>query len=173
MVECYSERFKRSNYEPLPLFQYPEESHRTNPERSNEFRLLGTTRRPAEFVHTRFRNLSTISNGYPDPLIWVHPMDANERGIGQNDLVEVKSPRGRIQVKAKITEDIGPGLVAVDFGWGNPTDKKPNINALTSDEVWDPISGGTPIDSSCARSKTYSKRRIILRKREFKFLQST
>ena len=79
---------------------------------------------------------------YPDPLVWVHPKDADGRGIKQNDLVGVRSPRGRIQVKTKITEDIGPGLVAIDFGWGNPSDKKANINALTSDEVWDPVSGG-------------------------------
>ncbi len=32
----------------------------------------------------------------------------------------------------------------VDFGWGNPTDNKPNINLLTSDAVWDPVSGGYP-----------------------------
>jgi anaerobic selenocysteine-containing dehydrogenase len=144
MVECYSERFKSFNYAPLPLFQYPKESHRTNPEWSNEYRLLGTTRKPAEFVHTKLRNVPILSKGYPNPLIMVHPTDAGDRGIRQNDLVEVKSPRGRIRVEAKITEDIGPGLVAVDFGWGNPTDKKASINALTSDDVWDPISGGYP-----------------------------
>jgi len=144
MVECYSERFKSFNYEPLPFFQYPKESHRTNPEWSNEYRLLGTTRRPAFFVHTKLRNLPIISKAYPNPLITVHPIDAEDRGVRQNDLVEVKSPRGKIQVKAKITEDIGPGLVAIDFGWGNPSDKKSNVNILTSDEVWDPISGGYP-----------------------------
>ncbi len=143
-VECYSERFKSFNYGALPMFQYPKESLVTNPELSNEYGLMGTTRRPAEFVHTKLRNLPVINNDYPDPLVMVHPTDAGDRGIRQNDLVDIKSPRGRIQVKAKITEDIGPGLVAVDFGWGNPSDKKANINALTSDEVWDPISGGYP-----------------------------
>jgi anaerobic selenocysteine-containing dehydrogenase len=142
-VECYSERFKRSNYRPLPVFEHPEESHRTN---SNglQYPLLGTTRRLAEFVHTRFRNLPVLTNRYPDPLIMVHPLDAEKRGIKQNDRVEVKSPRGKIEVKAKITEDVKPGLVAVDFGWGNPTDQKASMNALTNDEVWDPVSGGYP-----------------------------
>jgi anaerobic selenocysteine-containing dehydrogenase len=74
----------------------------------------------------------------------VHPADAEKRGIRQDDLVEVASPRGKIQVKAKITEDVGPRMVAVDFGWGNPTDNKPNVNLLTSDAVWDPVSGGYP-----------------------------
>jgi anaerobic selenocysteine-containing dehydrogenase len=74
----------------------------------------------------------------------MHPVDAESRGIKQGDPVEVKSPRGKIEVKARVTEDIGPGMVAVDFGWGNPTDKKANINLLSSDEVWDPVSGGYP-----------------------------
>lgn len=143
-VECYSERFKSCNYGPLPNFQYPKESHLTNPDLSKDYSILGTTRRPAEFVHTRFRNLPTINKLYPNPLMMVHPMDASDRGIRQSDLVEVKSPRAKIQVEANITENVPPGLVAIDFGWGNPSDKKPNVNALTSDEVWDPISGGYP-----------------------------
>ena len=143
-VECYSERFKQSKYSPLPYFEYPKESYRTNPEWSKEYPLLGTTRRPAEFVHTRFRNLPPMNKLYPDPFVFIHPIDADERGIRENDLVEIKSPRGMIQVKAKIAKNVGPGLVAVDFGWGNPSDNRPNLNLLTADEVWDPISGGYP-----------------------------
>ena len=143
-VECFSGRFKRSHCQPLPVFQYPEESHRTNPDGSKGYPLSGTTRRPAEFVHTKFRNLPALGNRYPDPLVMVHPDDAGERGIRQNDWVEVKSPRGKIEAKARITEDLKPGLVAIDFGWGNPTDRKASMNALTSDEVWDPVSGGYP-----------------------------
>jgi anaerobic selenocysteine-containing dehydrogenase len=143
-VECYSERFKGFNYGPLPCFEYPKESHKTNPEWSKEYPLLATTRRPAEFVHTRFRNLQPMDKLYPGPLVFIHPIDADDRRIRENDVVEMKSPRGMIHVEAKITEDVGPGLVAVDFGWGNPSDRKPNLNALTLDEVWDPISGGYP-----------------------------
>jgi thiosulfate reductase/polysulfide reductase chain A len=144
MVECYSERFKGANYGALPTFQYPKESPAINAEVAKEYTLLGTTRRTAEYVHTKLVNLPTAGRKYPDPLLRVHPLDAEKRGIGQGDLVEVASPRGRIQVNAKITLDIGPGMVAVDFGWGNPTDEKANVNLLTSDEVWDPVSGGYP-----------------------------
>jgi anaerobic selenocysteine-containing dehydrogenase len=143
-VECYSERFKQFNYSPLPHFEYPKESHRTNPEWSTEYPLRGTTRRPGEFVHTRFRNLYPMEKLYPVPLAFIHPIDADDRQIGEGDVVEIKSPRGMIRVEAKISENVGPGLVAIDFGWGNPSDKRSNINTLTPDEVWDPISGGYP-----------------------------
>lgn len=144
MAECYSDRFKGANYQALPTFQYPKESPPTNNELTKEYGLLGTTRRTAEYVHTKLVNLPTAGRRYPDPLLRLHPADAERRGIREDDLVEVASPRGKIRVKAKVTEDIGPGMVAVDFGWGNPTDNKPNVNLLTSDAVWDPISGGYP-----------------------------
>jgi anaerobic selenocysteine-containing dehydrogenase len=143
-VECYSERFKQFKYPPLPHFDYPKESHRTNPEWETTYPLRGTTRRPAEFVHTRLRNLQPMEKLYPAPLVFIHPNDADGRGIRENDLVEIKSPRGMIQVRARITRNVRPGLVAIDFGWGNPPDQRPNLNTLTADEVWDPISGGYP-----------------------------
>jgi anaerobic selenocysteine-containing dehydrogenase len=142
MVECFSERFKGANYSPLPTFEYPKESPITNPELSKDYPLSGTTRRPAEFVHTKLINL--VGKKYPEPLLMMHPSDAEQRGIKQGDRVEVASPRGRIQVKIKITDNIGPGMVAIDFGWGNPTDKKASLNLLTGDQVWDPVSGGYP-----------------------------
>jgi len=140
-VECYSEKFKQFHGDPLPGYRPPMES---DPAGSKEYPLQGTTRRPAEYVHTRFRNLAPMDKLYPAPLAFIHPVDAGKRGIGQHDPVQVKSPRGTIQVTARITEDLKPGLIAVDFGWGNPADQKPGMNLLTSDEVWDPVSGGYP-----------------------------
>jgi anaerobic selenocysteine-containing dehydrogenase len=143
-VQCYSERFRAANRGALPTFEYPKESSITNPQWSNDYSLAATTRRTAEFVHTKLFNLAVTRRRYPDPLLMVHPSDAQKRGINQGDLVEVKSPRGKIQLKANISDYIGPGLVSIDFGWGNPTDNMPSLNLLTPDDVWDPVSGGYP-----------------------------
>ena len=143
-VECYSEKFKRFYDDPLPGYRPPKESRGTDPAGSKQYPLQGTTRRPAEYVHTRFRNLTPMDGLYPAPLVFIHPVDAGGRGIRQDDIVSVTSPRGMIQVKARISEALNPGLVAIDFGWGNPSDQKSGMNLLTSDEVWDPVSGGYP-----------------------------
>jgi anaerobic selenocysteine-containing dehydrogenase len=143
-VECRSERFERFHHSPLPDPKAPKESHQSHPERSKAFPLLATTRRPAEFVHTRFRGLQPMDKVYPAPFVFMHPEDAGRRGIKENDRVKIESPRGMIEMEAKISDNFGPGLVAMDFGWGNPLDKEANINALTPDEVWDPVSGGYP-----------------------------
>lgn len=75
----------------------------------------------------------------------IHPKDANDLGIEDGDLVEVSSRRGKLKVKAKITEQVVPGLVFMSFHWSEvPT------NVLTLNE-YDPISG-TAEFKACAVS---------------------
>lgn len=143
-VECYSERFKTFKYNPLPSFEYPKESMISSPELGSKFRFQATTRKPYEFVHSKLKNLEPLKKIYPNPFVIIHPEDARAREIKENDLVEVVSPRGRIELNAKISDRTQPGLLIIDFGWGNPTDKKANINILARDDVWDPVSGGYP-----------------------------
>jgi anaerobic selenocysteine-containing dehydrogenase len=143
-VECYSGRFKGADLPVLPVFEQPRESAAARPDLAQKFSLTATTRRPAEYVHTRLVNLPTPGRLYPDPVIQLNAGDAEKRGIRQGDLVEVESRRGKIRLKARITSDVGPGLVTIDFGWGNPTDNKASVNSLSPDDIWDPVSGGYP-----------------------------
>jgi len=46
-------------------------------------------------------------------------------------------------MKAKVTPETRPGMVIIDFGWGNPWDKGANVNILTSDDERDPICSAT------------------------------
>lgn len=65
----------------------------------------------------------------------IHPEDAQALGITDGDVVEVRSRRGELKVKAKVTDQVVPGLVFMSFHWSEtPT------NVLTLNE-YDPISG--------------------------------
>jgi formate dehydrogenase alpha subunit len=65
----------------------------------------------------------------------IHPHDAEKLGIENGEVVEVSSRRGVLTVKAKVTEQVVPGLVFMSFHWFEvPT------NVLTINE-FDPISG--------------------------------
>jgi len=143
-VECYSERFRQAGRQALPVFEYPKESPAARPDLVKKYSLCATTRRPAEFVHTKLVNLPTAGRIYPDPLVKMNTGDAAKRGIKQDDMVEVESRTGKIRLKASISEDVIQGMVTIDFGWGNPTDNKASINSLSPDDVWDPVSGGYP-----------------------------
>lgn len=144
-VDLYSQLFEVNGCSALPSYTEPAgEPLDARVQSEKGFPLLGTSRRPSQFVHTKLKNLKTLSKGYPEPLLWVHSRDASERDIKDGDEVEVTSPRGTITLIAKLTEDTKSGLVWIDFGWGNPTDRKANINVLVNDAYFDPVSGGTP-----------------------------
>ena len=139
-IELYSQKLKEHNQDPVPVFRPFAESL----ELMERYPLVGTTRRPGNYVHTRFRNVASLRKMQPDPLLRIHPRDAGLRNIGDGDLATVESPEGAISIKAMVTDEISPGFAIVDFGWGNSWDGGPNVNILTSDQVRCPLSGATP-----------------------------
>ncbi|WP_176637717.1 molybdopterin-containing oxidoreductase family protein [Desulfolutivibrio sulfoxidireducens] len=144
-VEFFSQWFASAGVRPMPVYENPAgESLSLDIFAENGFSLLGTSRRPSQFVHTKFKNLVNIVKTYPDPLVYIHPGDAAARNIGEGDEVTVRSPQGMISVRARLSEQTRRGLVWIDFGWGNPSDRKANINILSNDGYFDPVSGGTP-----------------------------
>jgi anaerobic selenocysteine-containing dehydrogenase len=143
-VEIYSSRLRDHGYPPLPGYRDLDAAFSNQPGLRENYPLLGTTRRPGAYVHTRFRNIPALRKLEPEPLIRLHPDDAQGRGIEDGSLTTVTSPKGTIKIRAKVTDEVSPGVVIIDFGWGNPWDQGANVNLLTSDEDRDPISGSTP-----------------------------
>ncbi|MCK9285398.1 MAG: molybdopterin-dependent oxidoreductase [Rhodocyclaceae bacterium] len=49
----------------------------------------------------------------------IHPDDAAARSIGDGDEVEIASRHGSVRVKARVTDEMMPGSVALPHGWGH------------------------------------------------------
>ena len=141
-VEFYSKRLKDMGYDPLPTYKDPPEDGTPASDR-HKYPLVGTTRKLGTYTHTKFRNMPSLRKLQPDPFAWINQADAQARGICEGDEVTVESAYGSINIKAKTTEDNGPGLVVIDIGWGNPWDDGANANILTPDDVRDPESSST------------------------------
>jgi anaerobic selenocysteine-containing dehydrogenase len=137
-VELISRKYQDVGYSPLPFHRELGENPDSN------YPLLGTTRRPGAYVHTQFRNLPSLRRLDPHARLRIHPQDALPRHIREGDNVRVSSPRGSINFKATIVKEIQPGLVVIDFGWGNPGDGSENVNRLVADHPRDPLSSTTP-----------------------------
>ena len=139
-AELYSKQFFEHGYDPVPRFHDPAEQGRT----SEAYPLLGSSRRPGEYVHTRFRNIPSLRRLMPEPLLWLHPRDAASSRVADGSIAEVTSPQGRVSVKVRVSAEVRTGWALIDFGWGNPGDEGASLNRLTSADYRDPIVGATP-----------------------------
>jgi anaerobic selenocysteine-containing dehydrogenase len=134
-VEFFSERYQKAGFDPIPSYKEKKEERAV----TEKFPLVGTSRKPGVYNHTKFRNVEEVSRFQPEPFIWMHAEDAGKRGVENGAWVEVESPYGRIEIEARIDEKAPLGVGVVDFGWGNSWDKAANVNALVGDEDRDPI----------------------------------
>jgi len=80
----------------------------------------------------RSRSLQLIA---PTPRAELHPDLARALGIGQGDLVELSTRRGRARFHALLTDTVRPDVVFAPFHWGGGS----SANALT-DPALDPTS---------------------------------
>ncbi len=86
-------------------------------------------------TQTRTGRIPKIQKMYPNPFIEIHPRDAKQLGIEEDNLVEVRSRRGVSRFPAKVTKAIAPGTVFVPMHWGALWANKAEANALTHPEA--------------------------------------
>lgn len=136
-VEIYSKNMEEHGYPPLPTFEEPAESPINCPSLAEKYPFILTVGGLVRYyTHSRYRNLPALRKNMPDPVVEINTDTAKERGISDGDKVVVESTRGRIEVRASVTEDILPGVISLLHGWSQA-----NSNLLTDDGTRDPISG--------------------------------
>jgi len=149
-VELYSHVLESYGYDPLPHYEEPVESPIRAPELAKRYPLiLNAGHRVAVYTHSRHRNLPSLRQKEPEPLAEIHPATAQEYDVGDGDWIIVESLRGHIELKAKVTEDIVPGVVGLVHGW-----EEANANLLTDHQNCDPVLSCPPLRSGlCVISK--------------------
>ncbi|MFL6151241.1 MAG: molybdopterin oxidoreductase family protein [Ornithinibacter sp.] len=103
---------------------------------------LGTGRTVYHF-HTRTKTGRSpqLDAAAPDAWVEISPEDAGPLGIAEGDLVRVESPRGAIEVRARVS-DIRPGAVFVPFHYGD-VDRGDRASRAANEltiTAWDPVS---------------------------------
>jgi len=95
-----------------------------------EYPLILTTARLEEHYNTgtMSRRSPTLSGQHPENFVDIHPNDAERYGIEDEDDIQLKSRRGKITVRAQVTEDIKEGVV-----WTTPHFAAASANRLTND----------------------------------------
>ena len=86
-------------------------------------------------TQTRTGRIEKTATMHPAPFLEIHPRDARHLQIEQDDWVEVRSRRGRVQVKARVTAAIAPGTVFLPMHWGALWAEAAEANVLTHPEA--------------------------------------
>jgi len=97
---------------------------------SKDFPYIITTNRELEHYNCgamtrRTGNVDILT----EDVLLIHPDDANKEGIADGDFVCVESPRGKVDIKALITDQMKPGILSSTFHFPEVM-----LNIITSDE---------------------------------------
>ena len=96
----------------------------------DEYPYIITTNRELEHYNCgamtrRTGNVEILTEDY----LLISPQDAKANGILDGDLVCVESPRGKVDIKAKVTDEVKPGILSSTFHFPEIM-----LNNITSDE---------------------------------------
>jgi ferredoxin-nitrate reductase len=80
---------------------------------------------------TRTGRIEKIMKMHPNPFIEIHPRDAAEIGVKNDEWVEVRSRRGFVRLPVLVTKAIAPGTLFVPMHWGALWANHAEANALT------------------------------------------
>jgi anaerobic dimethyl sulfoxide reductase subunit A len=137
-IEIYSQRAADLD-NPLcpPIPKYLGTPEDRNDPRHEKYPLQLLTPHPRNRVHSELYKVDWLREVEPH-RVWINPVDARARGIGDGDEVQVFNDRGRVAIPAWLTERIIPGVVSIFEGaWYAPDeegiDRGGCANTLTKD----------------------------------------
>ncbi len=144
--EIWSTILEESGYDPLPVYTEPQESPVSRPDVAETYPLIfNSGARVTTDFHAQHHGVEGLLRERPEPTVTLNTRDAEERGIKTGDRVSVRTLRGRIPLRAIVTDDIVQGAVEANMGGGCHVGPKAwqegNVNELTDMQRYDPISG--------------------------------
>ncbi len=144
--EIWSTTLEEYGYEPLPKYTEPTEGPVARPDLAHRFPLVfNSGARPHTDFRSQHHGIEGLAKDSPEPTVELNAADAAARDISTGDLVEVRTPRGSVPFRARVTNDIVRGAVECNMGGGTPVGSKAwrewNVNELTDLGNYDEVSG--------------------------------
>lgn len=145
-IEVYSETLANAGFSPWPTWEEPPYP------KDDEFYLL--TGKVGQ--HTQFATQNNkLLHKYQDiPGLWMNPEAAQKLGLENNDLIEVTSEVGKVNIILQVTEAIRPDCVYLTPGFGHLSKGlTTGYGVGASDSMLhvtytDPISGGQALSQT-------------------------
>jgi anaerobic selenocysteine-containing dehydrogenase len=90
------------------------------------------------FLNSTFVNVTSLRDVEGEPLLDIHPQDAQERGLQDGQTVTVFNARGRHVCRVRVSERTRPGVVVgLGIWWRKHGLAGTNVNELTSQALTD------------------------------------
>lgn len=119
--ELYVSIYDAAGVDPLPHFAEPAESPYSTPELFEEFPLVLTTgQRAYEYFHSEQRQLKTMREFHPWPLLEINPKDAEKYGLKDGEWCWIQNVHGKCKQVVKFNEGMAEGVVSGEHGWWFP-----------------------------------------------------
>jgi len=156
-IELYSARMEEAGLPPLPTYMPLLEGYdgERRPGDGDVYPLMFISPPNHNFLNSTFGNVGKHMELEKQPLLQIHPQDAEQRGITDGDEVIVWNDRGRYEVKASVTDKMLPGTVISQGLWWEQDGKPRRANALTSARLAD-MGGGAVFFSTVVEVKRQS-----------------
>jgi len=114
------------------------ESVLSAPELAQRYPLAMISPPARHFLNSTFVNVRSLRSIEGQPLVEIHPVDAQARGIADGALVRVFNDRGSYRCAASISERARPGVVnGLGVWWRKLGVDGSNVNELTSQRLTD------------------------------------
>ena len=105
---------------------------------SDEFPLAMISPPARNFLNSTFVNVKTLRAMEGEPLLEMHPEDAQARGIASGSVARVFNRRGEYRVKVEVSGRARPGVVnGLGIWWRKLGLGGTNVNELTSQRLTD------------------------------------
>ncbi len=117
-VAIYNTTFEQEGFNPLPEWREPPESLTGTPELAGRYPLILSDYHTSKaYTASWQRNVPSLREIQPYPMLHIHPSAAATRGIKNDDWLTVESPHGWMKVKAELYPGIRPDTVMILHGW--------------------------------------------------------
>ncbi len=130
MVELTSTLFEAWGEDPLPYYKEPPYSPISTPELFKEYPLILTTgARKFTSFHSEHRQIPTLREIDPDPIVEINTETAKKMGIKEGDWVMMENMFGKAKSRVHLTPCIHPQVVHATHGWWFPeqSGEEPNL----------------------------------------------
>lgn len=101
------------------------------PTTKTDFPLLLSNKRTREAMNSWLNEMPGLFRADRSIAVDMHPDDAESAGVSNGDLVRLVSAVGSIEIRARVTDAMRPGVVCVPHGWGS--------------RIFDPAGGAEPV----------------------------